>query len=72
MSDYELIIISWPNLIKESAIFNNGRAIGWDIQNLIDDKDKFEAVALEWKLINKKRPYLFSECSKKDFEKKIA
>ena len=28
MSDYELIIISWPDLIEESAIFNNDRAIG--------------------------------------------
>ena len=31
MSDYELIVMSWPDLIKESAVFDNGRAIGWDI-----------------------------------------
>ena len=28
ISDYELIIISQPDLIKESAVFNNGRTIG--------------------------------------------
>ena len=71
ISDYELIIMSWPDLIKESAIFNNGRAINQDIQNFIDDKDKLEAVALEQKLINEKRPYLFLEYSKEDFEEKI-
>ena len=27
ISDYELIIISWPDLIEKSAIFNNDRAI---------------------------------------------
>ena len=28
ISNYELIIISWPDLVEESAVFNNGRAIG--------------------------------------------
>ena len=31
ISDYEFIIISQPDLIEESAIFNNGRVIGQDI-----------------------------------------
>ena len=47
MSDHELIVVSWPDLAEESAAFDNGRATGWDIQGLIDDKDKLEAVALE-------------------------
>ena len=71
ISDYELIVISQPDLTEESAIFNNGRAIGWDIQNLIDDKDKLEAVALKQKSINEKRPYLPLKCSKENFEKKV-
>ena len=28
MSDYELIVVSWPDLSEESAVINNGRAIG--------------------------------------------
>ena len=28
MSDYELIVMSWPDLVEESAVFDNGRAIG--------------------------------------------
>ena len=62
--------MSWPDLAEESAAFDNGRATGWDIQGLIDDKDKLEAVALEWKSISEKRPYLPLECSKKTSKKK--
>ena len=47
MLDYEFIIVNQPDLLKESAVINNGRAIDQDIQNLIDDKDKLEAVALK-------------------------
>ena len=28
ISDYELIVMSWPDLAEKSAVFNNGRAIG--------------------------------------------
>ena len=31
ISDHELIIMSQPDLVKESAAFNNGRTTGWDI-----------------------------------------
>ena len=71
MLDYKLIVVGWPYLVEDLVILDKGRATGQNIQDLIENANKFEKAILEWESVSNSKFYLTIEYLKEDFEQKV-
>ncbi len=63
LSDYELILLRWEDIDVNLSQPNISKATGWDIQGLIEDKDKFSKAQKEWVSQSQERPILKNSCN---------
>ena len=71
MSNYELIVVGWEDLVEDLTLLDGGRLTGWDIKSLVEDDEKLKKATAEWKLTSQERPYLLPSCSQEDLEEEV-
>lgn len=72
LSDHELILLRWEDADIGLSQPKMGRATGWDIQGLIDDKDQFQKAHQEWNMQSQRRPILQRSCSCAELDQEVA
>lgn len=50
---------------------STGQITGWNIQNLIENKDQLNIAKAEWKLKTQVWPILQNRCRKKDLDQEV-
>lgn len=50
ISDHELILLRWEDIDIGLSQPNAGKATGWDVQGLIDNKDQLQKAQQEWNI----------------------
>lgn len=63
LSDYELILLRWEDIDLSLSQPNTGRASGWDIQDLIRDKNQLGKAKEVWIIQSNKWPFLDQTCN---------
>ncbi len=71
LSDHELIPLRWDEIDVGLSQQNTGRATGWDIQGLIDDKDQLQKAHQQWIAKSHDRPLLLSSCTCLELDQEV-
>ena len=64
LSDHELILLRWEDIDVALSQPNTGKATGWDIRGLIENKDQFSKARKEWVTQSQERPILDNACDR--------
>lgn len=71
LSDHELIVLHWENIYQNVTKFSTSRITGWNIQNLIENKDQLIIAKAEWEVKSQNQPILQNQCLKKNLDQEV-
>lgn len=64
LSDHELIFLRWDDVDLNPSQADTGRATGWDIQGLVEDKNQLGKARETWVSQSSKQPILDEICNR--------
>lgn len=71
LSDRELILSRWKDIDVSLSQPNTGRATGWDIQGLIEDKNQLDKAKKEWVTQSSQQVILDRTCNRSTLDMEV-
>ena len=71
LSDHELILLRWEDIDMGLSQPNTGKATGWDIRGLIENKDQLSKARKEWVTQSQERPILDNACDRFTLDQEV-
>lgn len=71
-SDRELIVLRWEDVEYNSTNKSCGKITGWNIQELIDDKDKLQAAQSKWTNLTQNRHVIGNSYTRQDLDDELS